>query len=392
MIEDFKLPPRAARMQIINNYIQKLRADTGYYWGWITNSLSADIDCEDVYEMLGYDERVADCLSHTALKSCGWEVEIKSHIPAIQHLLNKQTTNIKDFIHARKSLLEKAILYGVGILRKKYRDVQDFELGVTWSLINDLEEVSVRRLMLERAGIGKIPYWTIWHPTYDKYIILEDRAKVPNICSGAALQDYIWMMYSHEEAEAYFMGFGQILTQLIYLKNELKKNWAELAGFWSKPFILPKFNMAALNMDATMSGISTINGAINAAKDAFNSRKISDNIIMCDVKEDITIKEMGAMGNNIIEGFLEWIDKAIDRLFYSSTLTTSAGDGSSSYALGEVHANEANHNFMYNRKRLAENIKYQLYLDTIYRNQKQLMQLGVDVHRVTINDFSLKLV
>jgi len=97
------------------------------------------------------------------------------------------------------------------------------------------------------------------------------------------------------------------------------------------------------------------------------------------------------MGNNIIEGFLDWIDKAIDRLFYSSTLTTNT-DGKGSYALSDTHKEEADQNVFFNNSILCEALKYQLYLDVVYRNQKQLGFLGIDVSKITINDFKIRLV
>jgi len=385
------LPPKLARMQVMNRYIQDLKAETGYYWGWIANKLAENIDCEDVWEMLRFDERVADCASHSALKACGRQVEVICDLPPLRRLLELQTSNIKNYLKGRKALLEKSMVYGAGIARKEFEDVEDFELGVSWHLIKKLKEVDIRRLRLERETPKMPPYWTLWHPLYDQYVILEDRAKSPDVIMGGALQDFIWLINDFEESEAYFMGKGHILTQLIYLKNELKKNWAELAGYWSKPFILAKMNMEAVNMDANMDGINNIQEAIEIARRAFNKRRVEDNIILMDIKEDIVIKEMGSIGDNIIEGFIEWIDKAIDRLFYSSTLTTNT-DGKGSYALSDTHKEEADHNVFFNNSILCEALKYQLYLDTVYRNQKQLRYLGVDVNRITVNDFKIRLV
>ena len=81
-----RIPPRKARYQGINTYIGDLRREIGLYYGWIRNYLATNQDGDDIYETLRYDETVATCSSHAALRACGKKINIVASDERLQYV------------------------------------------------------------------------------------------------------------------------------------------------------------------------------------------------------------------------------------------------------------------------------------------------------------------
>ena len=302
-----------AKIQLIPNYVGELRTQIGYYLQWIPNEYADQVSADNFYEVLRKDVEIARCLHLLSLMTAGETATIECDDERLAEVSAFVLRQIKDFIHARKSLVEKAVLFGCGIQRKYYHRV--FYQERYWQMPYRLAEVDRRRLRIERDEDDKtLVYWTIWCPEIDQYIMLEDRSQNQNAPDGCGVQDYVWYMHMAEELSPYFEGFGEVLYTLAYIKSKVVQYWADLCESWSKPFLVAQVDLTKATIDATLgSGFPSSESRVNALIDTFEKCR-GRHVAVVDVGDKLQWFEHGSTGANIIRELLEYCDKKIQLL------------------------------------------------------------------------------
>jgi len=377
-----------ARIQITSNYVSTLRSETGYYIGYIPNEFADQMGADGYSEIIRKDLEIKRCINLLSLMAAGESVKIETKNPKYKELAEFALSNVEDFLHARKSLIEKGVLFGLGIQRKYYE--KEKYHGLQWEVCTKMQEVDRRRMRIERDDEDKNKlYWTIWCPIRDAYIILEDRADNPKAAPGCAVQDYSWYIHEHEETSPYFEGLGDALYNWAYIKSKVVQYWADLSESWAKPFLTIMVDAATAAFNAALgSGSVTSTQRVRDLLDTFEKAR-ARHMAVIDKSDQIEFHEHGSAGNNIIRELLEYCDKAFNLLILGAELTTST-PSIGSYALGTVHKQSTDTIINYNRMRLCGgSIKKDLIYDFFYRNIPQVRALGLTIPRR--NEISVKI-
>lgn len=366
-----------ARIQFISNYIGDLRAQTGYYIGYIPNAYADQPSADNFYDVISKDATIKRCSHLLSLMAAGERIRIKHKNPMIVTLVKNMLRGIHDFLHARKSLIEKGTVFGLGIQQKYFRVAEwdDFPY-LKWYTPFRLCEVDRRRLRIERDKDDRNKqYWTIYSPRYDQYQVIDDRNNNPN--ASLAVQDYMWYVHEYEEMSPYFQGFGDILYSLAYIKSNAWQYWADLCESWSKPFLLGKIDVLKATYDAVagagLDSVDTRKEKLITEMQKWRARHCA----IVDKNDELTWNEHGSAGSNIIQQLIEECNKQIQLLFFGTELSTGSGDGRGSYALGAVHKEASDTIITYNRTRLAETIQLDLVHDFLWRNRANLKAIGI---------------
>lgn len=365
-------------MQFVSSYVANLRSKTGYYIGYIPNEYADQVEADNFYEVLRKDSEVYRTLHLLSIMAAGEKVLIEAEDENLKAWTKHSISHIEDFIHARKSLIEKSVLFGLGVQRKYYKEI-DIGNNTRIQVVHRLQEVDRRRLRLERDSEDKNKiYWTIWHPTYDNYVILEDRSVNPMAPDGCAMQDYVWYVQMHEEMSPYYEGFGEVLYTFCYIKSKTLQYWGDLAESWSKPFITASIDLAKAAVSAPLGdGYATAKQRVENILSAIEKSR-ARHCLVTDVGDQVSFNEHGSTGSNILRELLEYCDKQIELLILGAELTTSTSS-SGSYALGSVHKEATDSIVIYNRFRLAEVLNRDLVKDFFIRNASSLHNYGLKI-------------
>jgi hypothetical protein len=378
---------RIAKMQIIPTYISDLKSITGYHAGWVENRAANAAIC-DGYEMLKNDAEVAHGMHYMSLQACGEKVIIETKNEPLKKVVNWMLSKIHNFVHVRKSIAYSSLLFGLGIMKKTYTPVSK---GLIWEVSRCIQEIDVRRFRIEYNMDNKTEqYWTYWHPKYDAYVVLEDRQVCPD--AEIAVQDFVWSWHEFEETSPYFRGFGEVLYPLVAIKQKLLANWTDLCEAWARPFLVGLMDIQAGTINSSAG--HTLNEKVTNVLDAFEQAR-KRRAIVIDSRDKLEYKEMGNVGNNILQEFLKYIDSKISMLIIGSELATSMPKASGSYALGKIHESVTSAIIGYNRQRLAEALKRDVIDDFVIRNKENFFVLGIDTDttdmRVIITTFEEQL-
>ena len=368
-----------ARIQNIPAYVTELRSRMGLYLGWVPNEFADQVSADNAYDILKGDLAVNHALHLHACMSSGEKFRIECENEKIQNILTKCLNRIQDFTHARKSLIENGILFGLGIQRKYYSTIRIKEYpGMDWIAIQEIKEVDTRRVRLERDVNDKSKvYWTIWCPIIDQYIIIEDRSENFLAPPGAGIQDYVWYMHEAEELNPYFRGLGSVIYQIAYIKSKIIQYWADLCETWSKPWVIMAIDKAKASIDASLGpSIQTTSQRITSLLETLEGMRARHALII-DREDRLQPMEMGNIGSNILREFMEYADSKIQLLLLGAELTTGTGSGVGSYALGNVHRQQTETLIMYSRTRLQEVLIRDIIFDLLYRNRMNLYELGL---------------
>ena len=361
-----------ARIQKTSNYVLDLRHIIGYYIGYINNQ-TAD-SAENYYEMLKNDATIAHAMHYLSLMVAGEKLVIESENKTLQAIIEFGLSSIKDFVHVRKSLAYSGVLFGLGVMKKKWK--LEKWAGVQWKVPYEIREIDRRRLRLEQKEDSKTEYlWTVWAPKYNEYVILEDRKTTPK--AEYAMQDYIWYIHEYEEMNPYFRGFGEILFPLVYMKTKVIQYWADLCESWAKPFLVAMISTAKAAFNADLgAGLTTTANKINEIFEAFEKARARHMVVM-DESDKLEYHEKGSTGNNIIQDLLNYIDSKITLLILGAELTTQS-EGAGSYALGQIHRGATQSIVQYNRIRLCEVLVQELIMDFLWQNKFNLLAAGLE--------------
>lgn len=373
---------KAARMQFVSNYIGDLRSQIGLYIGYIPNEYADQPSADNFYTTIEMDKEIARCSHLLSLMAAGERIKIKHDNKILTRLVSNAFREINDFLHARKSLIEKSVVFGLGIQKKHYETVEweDFP-GMRWQVCTEMKEVDRRRLRIERdTNARNKQYWTIWQPQFDAYQVIEDRAENPN--APLALQDYAFLYHTTEELYPYFRGFGDVLYDLAAIKTNCMTYWGNLAESWSQPFLTIFANLMKGSFNASSgTGFPTENERKNAILEESKKWRARHVAIFGDSSEKLEWNEHGNSGSNIIRELVEYCDKKIQLIFCGTELSTGAGGGQGSYALGAVHKQEFDTIIQYNRSRLCEVLAVDIAYDFLLRNRWNLYELGIRLPR-----------
>jgi len=364
-----------AKTQYSSPYVISLRGTIGYYLPWIPESAH---DVETYYEILETDAAIKHALNLMALMSAGEYFQIKSNDVRLNKIMMKALLCIKRFTHARKSMVEKSMLYGLSVQRKYWKKIVWPEFpGMVWEVPVKLKEVDKRRLRIERSMQDRTNLrWTMWSLKEDKYVVLEDKAIVQN--ASISMQDFIWVWYTEEESSPYYQGLGEVLYTLGYIKSKVLQYWADLAEQFGRPILIATIDAArsAVNL-AGSAGISMNDyGAIvNNWLDILENMR-ARNVAVKPDHDKLEVHEAGSIGNNILQQLLEYVDSKIQLLILGAELTTIA-PSVGSYALGQIHRGATNSVVMYNRSSVDEEITRDLLYEIYLRNRQNFYSLGI---------------
>lgn len=364
-----------ARIQIIPRYVSDLRTKTGYYLGYVPTEYADQPEQDGFYPTLRRDPEIFRCLHLLSLMTAGESVCVECDDPACAEACRFALSGVHDFVHARKSLVEKAVLFGLGIQRKYYERA-DFR-GVPLVRVHHLAEVDRRRMRLERDEDERDRLrWSIWHPKADQYVLIEDRSENPDAQMGCAVQDYWWHWHMTEESYPYHEGLGETLYPLAYIKAKAMQYWGDLAESWSKPFLAVTIDTMKAAISANLgSGFPTAAERIENILSTFEKTR-ARHMAVLDSADKLDFHEHGSSGSNIIGDLVAYCDRKIQLMVLGAELTTTTA-GVGSYALGAVHKVQTDTVVQYSRLRLAETIREDLLLDFFYRNFRGLKRLGI---------------
>jgi len=368
-------PPKPAYAQHISQYVTDLRSIVGYYLPWIEETSH---DVELFYDTLQNDPTVKHASHLLSLMVAGEKFEITGKHKRFNDIVQQGLSYIERFNHVRKSMCEKAVIYGLSVQKKEWGRVKfPDHPGMTWEVPVRLKEVDRRRMRIERDTQYKNRmYWTVWDPRLDEYVILEDRHYNPK--AYAALQDYIFYWNEHEETSPYFRGLGEVMYGIVYIRNKALQYWSDLSERWGNPLLVATMDAvrAAYN-SATQSGSGPANATtiINNYLDILENMR-SRNVAVFPDHDKLQVHEGGSTGNNIIAQLIEYCDKRIQLLILGAELTTSA-PSVGSYAMGQLHKGATNSIVMYHRQGIEENIERDLVYDFYHRNRLNFLKLGI---------------
>lgn len=372
-----------AKIQAISPYVGQLRAKIGLYLGWIPNEF-ADVVSEDgAYNLLKNDFEINRCSHNHSCAAAGDTIKVDSGFAQVDYILEALLDKIPDFFHARKALIENGTLFGLGIQRKYYDTVELPYFSQNWTIISKIREVDVRRTRLERnEGGDKQIYWTIWNPDVDQYVKLFDRSDYPDALPGDGVQDYTWYFHELDEQSPYFRGLGVVLYKAAYIKSKVLEYWSQISENWSQPLVEASIDLMKGTMTANLGGnIATIRQRVDDWIEAIKNMRQTHQIIV-DKTDNIKIHEAASIGNNILKELVEYLDKKINLVYLGAELTTAAGKGEGSYALGEIHESQTKLIVKYSRNRLQETLQREILADLIYRNRHNFAQLGYAYKRI----------
>jgi len=144
-----------ARLQHVEPYISDLRSQIGFYTGWIPNTYADTVSADNFYEVLRKDMEVKRCSNLLSLMAAGEYFKVNHWHNQIKALSAIVLSNVREFLHARKSLIEKGIVSGLGIQKKYYEETEINGLQGKIQICNEMREVDRRRLRIERRPDNK---------------------------------------------------------------------------------------------------------------------------------------------------------------------------------------------------------------------------------------------
>ncbi len=365
--------PRLAKLQYISKYVGDLRNLIGYYTGYVSETYH---DVEEYYNIIEQDPAIRHALFLLSLMTAGdqWEIETKDK--KLKKIMTMLLSNVERFTHARCSMVEKSVLYGLSIQKKYWKRKKIW--GVWWEVPSKLVEVDRRRLRIERDLEDRTKtYWTMWCPYVDQYVILDDRREIPD--ASLAVQDFVWHWFEREEMSPYFKGMGETLYQLAYIKAKVIQYWADLSEHWGRPLMIATIDAARAAIDAASmggSGVEDVNNIVSNWLDLLENMR-ARHVAVKPSHDQIEVHEGGSTGQNILQGLIEYIDKKIQLLLLGAELTTIA-PSVGSYALGQIHRGATNSIVIYNRKALQETLERQLLYDIYHRNLENFRNLEIE--------------
>uniref|UniRef100_A0A6H1ZFX6 Portal protein n=1 Tax=viral metagenome TaxID=1070528 RepID=A0A6H1ZFX6_9ZZZZ len=373
-IEELK-EKKPANIQFVTNYITELRQKIGLYLPFIPEQSEA----EDFFEIIENDAAVSHALNIVSLMSAGEFFELATQNEQLTKIIIKGLSYIRRFTHARKSMIQKAFLYGLSIQKKNWKKVvwRNFP-GLVWEVPTSLLEVDVRRTRIERNVSDKTDiWWSIYDAETDRYIKIEDRNINP--FAPVAIQDYIWTEYEREEMSPYKRGVGEILYLLVYIKNRAIQAWSELSEKWGQPFLVGQIKTAMLAYNAAAKAGSGMGDASEIMKNFVGilENMRARNVAVIPDHDAIKVHEHGNQGANILQQLIDYIDKKIQLLILGAELTTIA-PSVGSYALGQAHKGITESIVNYNKAIVEEELERDLVQDFLIRNKYNLIALDID--------------
>lgn len=370
-------------IQHTSDYITELRESLGYYSGWIPQDKADGPSADGAWELIKNDVQVALCLDLLSLWSAGEYFEIMCEEREIKDIVHKGLSYIKDFTHARKSLIYDGTLYGMGLQKKYWKRVSWKKYpGLVWEVPYQIKEVSRERLRITRSLEDKTrTFWTIWMPEYDRFAVMQD-AQIAPLYKGPKIQDFVWYYNIVDEIYPYFKGYGEIIYKLVYIKDKLIKYWADLAESWSKPYIIAKIDTMKAAFDSSGNlgtGFENMQTRVDDLLETLDNMVARHTLAIDKDAEEVSFHEHGTQGQNLIKEFIEFINKQFLLLILGSELATTTGEGQGAYAMAHIHKGSTQSKVRYPRKRSEERYTEDLVWDFLRRNQNNFSAIGLEI-------------
>jgi len=387
---------KLARIQHIPSYVQALRQQIGLYLGYIIPPSFA----QEAYEALQQDPTVQHSLNYLSLLAAGrdWYLETQGkEYDGTARCIEDGLKMLFDFTHARKSMAS-GILFGLSLLKKEWVQEECVLGGIKgkWWICKELKEVDPRRIRIEREIENRNNcYWTIWSPKYDRFVVIGDKNKSRENKYRKKLkermgeekeedceynvQDYIWFFSDFsEEMAGYGLGLGHILWSICYIKSKVLQYRAELAETWARPWLIGKLDLAqGVLTDMTMgTGYSSITDRISTVLDTLDKMR-GRHVLVMGNEDNLEVKEAGAGSDNMMNSFLEYLDRQITTLILGSTLSTMPNQGTGSFSQAKVHETSTDAVVAYHRERIEEVLTRDLIQDFVQRNRLLLLRKGL---------------
>lgn len=366
-----------ARIQSVSRYVTDLRSQIGYYLGWIPEFVS---DVEDFYDVLEHDVEFRHCIELRSIMIAGESYEISGSNAQLNQIVAKALKRIKRFTVARKVLAEKSAIYGLAVLKKKWKKETWPEYpGFVWEVPYELAEVDRRRMRIERDPEDKNKlYWTIWCPKTDQYMVIGDRNEDPG--ATLAMQDFVWLVHEHEENAAYggYKGIGEVVYRLAYIKNKVIQYWADLCEHWNRPILAAAINAAQAAFNAAAStgaAVKDVDTIINNWLDLLQNMR-SRHVFVYPDSDKFEVHEAGATGNNIVKEFIEYIDLKYQLLLLGCELVTIA-PSVGSYAATQSQKGIYDYIVKYYRENVDVCVETDIISDFFFRNRLNFLRLGI---------------
>ena len=111
--------PKFSDVQIVSEYVADLRTIVGYYIPWIPER----DDVDGYYRVINEDDTIKHALDLRSLMVAGDLIYVETKNIQLRECFRKIMGYIRRFSHSRKSLIEKASLFGISIQKKKYEKI-----------------------------------------------------------------------------------------------------------------------------------------------------------------------------------------------------------------------------------------------------------------------------
>jgi len=365
---------RLARYQHYSSYVQKIREKIGLYRGWVEPQ---DLAAE-AYEAYKQDLIIKSNIDHLTLCASGqdWYIEPENKKDAqAAAIVETGLKKIEGFNHARKSLSMSAF-EGLTLQKKCWSYGNEEICGIRgkWSIPRSLEEVSSRRLRIERSvGNRDQCYWTIWKSNLDRYVILESQPEAQH-----SLHDYVWSFWEKEEANPYGEGLAHILFSTAYIKSKILQYRASLAERWGKePWIKAKLDLSAGILADTVLGpqFQSVSSRATEAMEVFKKMRAGKILVQAG-EDDFDLIETGAANDGILDNFLRYLDELLAIGILGATLTTQSGSGHS-FAQSQTHQTTIDARAEYLKNRIENDYSKYLITDFVRRNWMHFVRIGL---------------
>ncbi len=372
-----------SRLQHVSAYVSDLRSLIGYYTTWQDDDMLARFGQDEVsvFNTLKNDDSVIHGMNMLALSVAGEQYEVKSTWDEVSQVLTNCLSYIDDFTHARYSIAFNAILFGLGVQHKYWEQVEfrDYP-GMVWTVPTKIREIDRRRIRLERDPQDRDRvWWSFWDSGRDQYMILKDRNEVPGYEPGFNLQDFIFYVGDYEEESPFGRGLGSVLLPLAYMRERSKQYWADLAESHSRPWLVMKVDTMKGAVNAALGdGVPTSKAKVQKLLNVMENTRGRHQVVL-DKTDEIQALDIGSQALGIHKEFLSYLDSKILQVILGSELTTTTAGGSSSYALGQIHAGGTSSIINYHRERLEKVIERELIRDIVHRNWANFRRIGLDL-------------
>ena len=342
-------------------------------------ALSKDID---FFEVALRDGKVAQGVQQRLnnVAARGWVIDPGGDEEADKELARLVTCmlkNIRNFRDARKRIAQgsfRATSFELILGGRHPRSLGGGPL-MQWWLPTRLKHIDNRRFM--RRAFRRKDDETGKVVIHSKLLISviaqgndEGNSGVPGFNIVKHPELLLTAIWDNEEGR---LGFGRGLNEQLYfltwVKGLLWKEGLQGVERWAQGIVTQKFDNSKVSPDE----------AAKRRDDELDelARMKSRGVFVFQEGEDITVLTGGAEGNDIVRGFIDYIDDVIIGLTTGAVLASSGGDNTGSFARDKVGNEIQETVIQFDREKVDENISDDLIGLSLKMNRANLSVLGL---------------